>query len=168
MVEQQTRQQAARERRWADRGWVEQVLSRAEHLPPEDRALVEHVYRFGRPIAEMARLQRIGPRSMQRRLHRLEERLFSTRFTYIAAHETLLPRHLRAVARRSVLQGRSMRDTARLTGLSLHRVRQYRVFLDAFLAGALREPPAGPIERRRRRLGQATPRSGSPLRGFNK
>ncbi|MEX0652662.1 MAG: hypothetical protein WD534_03565 [Phycisphaeraceae bacterium] len=115
-----TRHHLASRRDAADR-----VLERAVHLAPADRLLLEQVYRHGLSAAEVARLTRQPTRTLQRRVQRLLTHLADPLFAYVAARLELLPPETHPVAQYAILQGHSLRRTARLTGQSLHRVRQH-------------------------------------------
>ena len=107
------------------RDHAERVLALAEHLDERDRLLVEQVYRHGLPAAEVARLLGVRPRTMQRRLARLVERMIDPMYRFVAAHLDLIPEAARAPAKRHFLQGQSQRDVARRLGITLHQVRQH-------------------------------------------
>lgn len=110
---------------------ADQVLQLAEHLAERDRLLLEQLYRHGQPIAQVARLTRQRPRVLQRRVKHLLKRVASPQYRWVAGRLELLPPELRAVARRGVLQGQSLRETARTTGRTLHEVRVAMVELRA-------------------------------------
>ena len=112
------------QRRQEQRDRVEQLLFWAAYLPEEDRLLLEQVYQHGQRISEVAKLMKVRPRALQRRVQRLVQRLADKRFRFVARHLDLLPRELRGVAKLRVLEGRSLRSTAARSGLSLHQVRQ--------------------------------------------
>lgn len=129
---------------------AEFVLAMSRHLAPRDRLLIEHVYRDGRSAADYARLSRCSVRSVQQRLQNLIKRMHSQHFQYFLAHESVFPRRYRSVARRMVIEGRGLRHTARLTGLSLHRVRHHHAQLLAILdtqSLAWSPPPDSPARR---------------------
>ncbi|MEM9881706.1 MAG: hypothetical protein AAF800_02165 [Planctomycetota bacterium] len=112
---------------------AERILALAEHLSRGDRLLVERVLGEGVAVTDLARMQRRSPRTLQKRLQNCLKRMNSRKYRYVVVHGDLLPRSLQAVARRLVLEGRGLRDTARLTGRSLHAVRQERTRLLALL-----------------------------------
>ncbi|MEM6457883.1 MAG: hypothetical protein AAF710_00665 [Planctomycetota bacterium] len=131
---------------------AERVLALAEHLSRPDRLLVQRVLGDGMTVADFARLQRRSPRTLQSRLRGCIRRINSREYRYVVGHRDLLPRSLRAVARRLVLEGRGLRDTARLTGRSLHAVRQERARLAVLLEERLRRanensPDTEPVEK---------------------
>jgi len=104
---------------------AEQILAHAQHLAQADRELVEQVYEQGQSVRRIARMSGMPAHRLQRRLTRLLTRMRQPLFRFVATRGELLPRETAATARRVVLQGRSLRETARVTGLSLHRVRQH-------------------------------------------
>ena len=112
-------------RRLDRRDRIELLLDLAAHLPETDRLLVEQVFRHGLPAADVARLVGEPPRRVQRRLTRLVRRLRCPLYRYVTLHMELLPRPSHPVARLHILHGRSLRDTAAASDLTLHRVRQH-------------------------------------------
>lgn len=124
---------AEREVHAARRRDRERLLHLASYLPPSDRWLIEQVYGRGVPLSALARAEAHGAnrglryrrRRLARRLTALVRRLRRPAFQLVAIRPELLPRETRAVARHAVLHGRSLRDTARITGISLHRVRRH-------------------------------------------
>lgn len=133
---------AAVQRRLGQRQQAEFVLAMAEYLPDEERLLIEQVYRDGRPVSELARMSRRSPRQLQRQVRNAVNRLSQRDFQYVVTHEALLPREMRAVARRRCLENRSLRETARVTGQSLHQVRQLDQRLQAHLQAHAQLPAA--------------------------
>jgi len=133
------------DRRVKRRDEAEFVLSVSSHLATRDQALVEFIYGQGHSAVDYARLVRCSTRTAQQRIRNILERISSTKFRYLLAHENELPREYRAVARRLILEGHGLRTTARLTGRSLHQVRQQRLELLAILDTQCRrgatEPP---------------------------
>ena len=61
----------------------------------------------------------------------------------MAVHLDTLPRPLQGVAKCAVLEGRSLRDTARKTGRSLHEVRQSSIRLHTLLEARMAIDPTG-------------------------
>lgn len=110
---------------------AERVLQLAGHLADADRLLLEQVFRHGVSLAEVARLSGQRPRVLQRRVRRLLLRLNDPLFRFVAGRCDLLPQEVQATARRTVLHGRSLRDTARATGRSLHQIRQHLIIIRA-------------------------------------
>ena len=116
---------AARRGRHVGRHHAETILSLAQHLTQEDRLLIEQVYRHGVPAAHLAKLAGTPSRVMHRRIASLVRRMRDPLFRYVAGHLELLPQDTRATARRVVLQGQSLRQSAKQTGLSLHHTRKH-------------------------------------------
>ncbi|MFA9479654.1 helix-turn-helix domain-containing protein [Phycisphaerales bacterium AB-hyl4] len=104
---------------------AERLLQRAQYLAPHDRLLLEQIYRHGLSVADVARLLNDRPRTLQRRVKRLLTRLNDPLFRFVAGRLEMLPRDMQTTARLVVLEGKALRDTARSTGLTLHRVRQH-------------------------------------------
>jgi hypothetical protein len=109
------------------RAWVERILDLAKHLDAPDRLLIEQVYRYGRPTAELAQLTGTNTRTMQRKVAQLILRMRRRDYQFVAYQGDLLPRHVRPVARHVILEGRSLRDAASLSNLTLHQVRDFRL-----------------------------------------
>ncbi len=125
-IPRQLADEPSRRRRAAHRDRVEQLLDDAGHFTRTDRVLIEQVYRHHVTYKEVAVLLGMSVRAVQVRLNALLNRTRQPLFRFVVDRHELLPRELRAVSRRAVLEGRSLRETARLTGLSLHHVRQRR------------------------------------------
>ena len=102
----------------------DQLLRAAEHFHDTDRLLVEQVYRHGLRVSDIARLSDQEPRGLRRRLRRLVARARDPLFRFVAGRWDMIPPDAQPVAKRVVLQGWSLRDAARLTGRTLHEVRQ--------------------------------------------
>ncbi|MGB0768004.1 MAG: hypothetical protein ACPGYV_09870, partial [Phycisphaeraceae bacterium] len=64
-----------------------------------------------------------------RRIKRLTRRIESPEFRFTLLHQEKLPRTMRRTATLLFVQGRSLRETARLTKKTLHRVRCDRAML---------------------------------------
>ncbi|MCW5774943.1 MAG: hypothetical protein KIS87_00665 [Phycisphaeraceae bacterium] len=122
-------------RRKRRRDQAEVALERARHLPPEDRVLVEAVFRDGRPVAELAALvagetgatdRAARARGLRRRIRRLTARILSHEYAFVAEQLADWSPTRRRVATACVLHGRSIRDAAAELRLSLHTVRRHR------------------------------------------
>ena len=134
---------ASLQRKLALRDEADRILALAVHLRRRERALVEHVYNHGRSIADLARVSGVPRRTLQHRQQRALRRLNSRTFRYVAVHLDTLPRPLQGIARCAVLEGRSLRDTARKTGRTLHDVRQSSIRLHALLEHRMAVDPTG-------------------------
>lgn len=117
-------------RRTPVRDRTERLLQLSEYLPTHERLLLTQVLEHGLSAADIARLTDDKPDCVRRRIRRLMERLDSPLFRFAASRFELLPRDLQTTARRHILEGHSLRKTAQLTGLSLHRIRQQRRSLE--------------------------------------
>lgn len=135
-------------RRRTRREHAELLTERAAWIPAPDRELVEAVYREGHSVASYVRahrglgFERWTERSARRRLRRLVERLASPRFAFVIAARTSWPIARRRVAMAVVVQGKTLRDTARTLGLSLHVVRRHIDAVDALFTESRAATPA--------------------------
>ncbi len=119
---------------------AQRILLRAAHLPDRDRALLESLYRDGMSAKDLARLARIPPRALRLRVHRLVRRLSSPRFAFVLVHAPHWPPLRRRVAELHILEGRSIRSTAALLGITLHQVRAHLAWIGMQIEA--REPSA--------------------------
>ncbi|HRP63096.1 MAG TPA: sigma factor-like helix-turn-helix DNA-binding protein [Phycisphaerales bacterium] len=94
------------------------------HLDPSDRALINAIYRHGMSAAEFARAVHMTPANIRNRVRRIVRRMISPPFRYVLAHRSGWPRAMRRVAEAIFLEGRTQREAAAATGVSLHHVRQ--------------------------------------------
>jgi len=101
----------------------EQIVRLAQALPAEDRLLLEKRYADGIPVAELARNSRRSAHTISRRIDRLTQRLSSPEFRFTVLHQDRLPATMRRTASLLFVHGQSLRETARLTNRTLHRVR---------------------------------------------
>ena len=132
--------QPAEDPRQGRRGEVELILLLAEHLPRAERELIEAVYLHGQSMAHVARLSQTPARTVQRRVQRLVNRMTDRRFAYVALRGDHLPSELRPVARRLILEGRTLRETAARTRRTLHEVRELRTRVLATIDAHVRDP----------------------------
>ena len=102
---------------------IEQLLADSAYFADDDRLVMEQIYRHQIPLREVAVLLKCTPRALQFRVKALLGRTREPLFRFVVDHRELVPSHLEAIARRYVLEGRSLRQTARTTGQSLHGVR---------------------------------------------
>jgi len=112
-------------RRRQGRDLAEALVARAEHLLPEDRALIFAVYREGSSAREIASLTGATPRSVRRRIRILAQRILDPRFSFVLLHRNDWPPTRRKVATELTLHGFPLRETARRLNLSLHTVRRH-------------------------------------------
>lgn len=107
------------------RGSLEAAMRRAEHLDAVDRLLLEQVFVHGVTITDLARFRGERRERLGRRVASLMRRIGSPMFVYVAGHLDLLPSPARRAADLFYLKGRSLRDIARETGMTLHHVREH-------------------------------------------
>ncbi|GIK18576.1 MAG: hypothetical protein DYG93_06245 [Leptolyngbya sp. PLA2] len=122
-------------RRRRSREAAETMIDRARLLPPDDRALIEAVFRDGLPVARIAALatgdsepadHSTRARTLRRRIRRLTTRLLSREYAFVAEQLADWSPTRRRVATACVLHGRSIRNAADELRLSLHTVRCHR------------------------------------------
>lgn len=115
-------------RREARAELIARLATRAELLPPEERALLKAVYERGMPVAKLAALRGAegDAGALRRRLRRLVVRVLSPEFEFVARHRTGWGAARRRVATAMVLHGLSQRQAAAALGLSAHVVRRHR------------------------------------------
>ncbi len=114
----------AHQHRQIKRRQIDDLLALAEYLPQAERVLIEQILRDDLPIAQIAKLYRLPPRHLQRQALSIIKRLSNKLFRFVAIQMNTLPLEVRPTAKYVILHGMSMRKTARVSGLSLHRVRQ--------------------------------------------
>ncbi|MFN3166025.1 MAG: sigma factor-like helix-turn-helix DNA-binding protein [Phycisphaeraceae bacterium] len=117
------------DRRTAARFKPEQIVRLAQALPDEDRLLLERRYADGVSVAEIARRSRRSAPAVARRIERLTQRLASPEFRFTLTRQASLPKPMRRTATLLFIHGLSLRETARATGKTLHRVRCDRATL---------------------------------------
>lgn len=117
------------ERRTGARHRPEQIVRLAQALPVEDRLLLEQRFADGLSVADLARRSRRSAQTISRRIDKLTRRLASPEFRFTVMHQQRLPKPMRRTASLLFVHGKSLRETARLTNKSLHRVRCDRVML---------------------------------------
>lgn len=105
-------------------GWAADLADLACHLDPSDRALINAIYRHGMSAAEFARAVHMTPANIRNRVRRIVRRMISAPFRYVLAHRSGWPHAMRRVAEAIFLEGRTQREAAAATGVSLHHVRQ--------------------------------------------
>lgn len=112
-------------RRRQGRDLAETLVNRAEYLLPEDRALLNAIYRDGVSVREIADLTGSHPRTVRLRIRKLAQRALDPRFTFVLTHRDQWPQTRRLVATENILHGHPLRETARQLNLSLHAVRRH-------------------------------------------
>ncbi len=127
--------QASDLRRRRSRLLADRLVSRADFLLPEDRALIRAVFRDGLTAQAVARAARVSPRTTRLRIRLLVRRLLSHRYTFVVAQRDLWPAGRRRVATAHILQGRTFRQTAAHLRMTVHHVRRelaaVRALIDA-------------------------------------
>lgn len=101
-----------------------QLLGLAEHLPEEDRVLLQAVYDRGMRPSEFAKAIRVRPRSIRLRIRRIVARVGSPMYQFVVGQRDSWPEPRRTIAELVILRGESQREVARRLGVSLHCVRQ--------------------------------------------
>ena len=102
---------------------IERILELAEHLPPQDRALLESVYKAGMAPMTIALASGQSRSRVCGKLRRLMRRLQSPLYQFAVRHRRDWPSERRAIAESVILRGQTQRATAAIMGLSLHQVR---------------------------------------------
>ena len=111
--------------RQSKRAQIDELRALAEHLPKDDRLLIEQVLDGHMPISHLARMYQQPPRYLQRRAQSILKRLSNKYFRFVALQINTLPHEVRSTARHVILNGQSMRKTAQTSGLTLHRIRNH-------------------------------------------
>ena len=132
--------EAADLRRRRRRELAEVIVEHAQFALPADRALIESIYRDGLTAQHVAALNASSPRAVRRRIRQVVERLLSPRFAFVLLHREQWPTVRRRVAVACVLQGRTMRETARHLRISLHAVRKEMGIIQALCEAHCRQP----------------------------
>lgn len=120
-------------RRSPSREALEIIVHRSGCLLPEDQALMDACYSRGLPVYEIARLQGLDPRVVQRRIKRLSARVISNEFSFVLSQENSWPPTRRRVARAVIIEGRPMRAACKVLRVSLHTVRENVTLIYALL-----------------------------------
>lgn len=118
-------------RRSPSREALEVIVHRSGCLLPEDQALMDACFSRGMRVLELARLQGVDPRVVQRRIKRLSARVISPEFSFVLNQESAWPPTRRRIARAVVLEGRTMRGASKALAISLHTVREHVKFIYA-------------------------------------
>lgn len=118
-------------RRSPSREALEVIVHRSGCLLPEDQALMDACFSRGMRVIELARLQGVDPRIVQRRIKRLSARVISPEFSFVLNQESAWPPTRRRIARAVVLEGRTMRGASKALAISLHTVREHVKFIYA-------------------------------------
>ena len=112
-------------RRRRPRDLADTLVSRAQHLLPEDRALISAVYQDNLTAIQVAELTSVPARTVRRRIKALVERLLSPRFEFVARSRQRWSPTRRRVAEACALRGMTLRAAAEDLNVSLHTVRRH-------------------------------------------
>lgn len=123
-------------RRFA-RDVADQVVMRAEHLPPHDRSLLMAVFADGKTVQDLAQLTREDPRRLRRHIRRLTHRILSNDFIFVVSHRDTWPTARRRVATACIINGRTIKEAAVESNTSFYNARKQidavRALLDAIV-----------------------------------
>lgn len=111
-------------RRRTGRDLAETIVDRSVWLMPEDRSLIETVYREGLTAIAVAQLRGESPRAVRRRIRKLVSRVLSQPYAVVMREREHWPPTRRRVATSCILQGRPLRGASKHLNLSLHMVRR--------------------------------------------
>lgn len=100
------------------------VADRAHWCMPEERALIEAMYRQGMTAQQIAKLRDEPATAIRRRIRTVVRRVLSPRFVFVLRHRDQWPPMRKRVATACILQGRTLREAAAHLHLSLHAVRR--------------------------------------------
>ena len=103
---------------------TEDILFRARHLPPKQRACFIAFYEAGIPTRELAALLDVNPRLMLRRIARWRTHLQKPEFLLAAKFGPRLPPPYRELAHAHWIEGRNYRQLAAEKQVTLHQVRK--------------------------------------------
>lgn len=120
----------------------ESILQWVQYLPPQDRELVLLRHRDGKTYEAIANLlgrDRWSSGSVCKRIQRLERRVDSTVFKYVALRSDKIPKGMQLFSRRRFLHGLSLRRLAEQHGVKLHVVRRWDTQLRSMVDGVLLE-----------------------------
>lgn len=109
--------------RQANREINDRLMRRAQYLKPEDRSIIYGVYRNAMTPAEIAMIAGVNVETIRRKLRILLKHLSNEMFSYILSSSSDWSPERKQIAKLRFLQRRSMRDTARMSKLSMHTVR---------------------------------------------
>ena len=121
-------------RKRPDRDLAEKLVELARWTLPEDRALIEAVYRDGISAARLASLNGRSPRAVRQRIHTIVTRILSDRFMFVLRQRDNWPTRRRRVADLCVLRGMSMRQASESLGYTLHTVRRQLDVINALFS----------------------------------
>jgi DNA-directed RNA polymerase specialized sigma24 family protein len=108
----------------------------ADALPRDQAHLIVGRFAEGLTYRDLARRHRTNARLIRRRVERIAARMQSPEFRFTLLHEKQLPARMRKTARLLFLHGQSLRETAEVTGHTLHRIRTDRATLSTLARAA--------------------------------
>ena len=112
-------------------GLSEWMLSVATHFHPEDRILLEAIFREGATVGTVAALRGVSRYTISRRVRQLTRRATDERFVWAAGCLTEWPALRAEVARACILRGIPLRDAATQLMVSQHTVRNELAVINA-------------------------------------
>lgn len=118
-------------RRRQSRDLAEILVERAEFALPDDRAMIEAVYRDGVSATRLSRLIGRSPRATRQRIRVVAMRLLSPKFVFVMRHRDRWPADRKRIATACALHGMSMRKAAEVLGFTLHEIRTEMSVVDA-------------------------------------
>ncbi len=117
---------------------AEVILGRAEFLDEVDRVLLEQVLDKGVLMRQIALLSGKSVRSVQKRVEVLSKRLIDPGVVYVIRHHGRWTRAMGKVALNVWVRKRTLRETARVMGMSLHQVRRAVEAVKGIIAEGMR------------------------------
>lgn len=124
----------------------EELVRRAEHLPPEGRQLVHAHFGLGMDVEALATVHHVTPRQMRRRLDRLQSTVSDPCFLLTARFAERLSPAMAALARAYWIEGRTLRELARIRRETLYAIRRTLDVARSMLLLALSEQTEVPAE----------------------
>ncbi|HVZ94833.1 MAG TPA: hypothetical protein VG797_10020 [Phycisphaerales bacterium] len=122
-----------RRREW--RQQADRLVRLSQWLRPDERAMVDSVFGRGISAAKLAVIRGESARAMRRRIQRIVKRMASAEYRAVARWCGDWPAARQRVARACFLEGRTLREAAKVLGISVHTVRAHlsavRAIVDA-------------------------------------
>ncbi len=115
---------------------VEMVLSRVEYLRADERSLLLAVLQNGQTAAQVALLTREKVRIVRRRVRLLTGRVLSAEFMHVVRRRQRWSRVRQQVGQMCFVEGKSLREVARVMSLSMYSVRRHCEWIRAGAAEA--------------------------------
>lgn len=110
---------------------AERVVLRLDYLPEDERAILRSMFVDNRAVKELVPISGASERVLRRRVKRAIARVLGARFSFVLERRSSWTTTRRRVATLHYIDGRSVRETAEQTGLSLHAVRRHRDAIEA-------------------------------------